>query len=188
MGRRKTIGDDELLAVAREVFVDEGIGASSRTIAARAGVSESVLFQRFRTKADLFFAAMVPPAPGAATFAGNAGEADPTLAEVALRTLSYLRSTIPIVIPLIAHPEFSYERFVDEHPEMPIARLIEDLQQWCRRGSLGVADDVRELVPLALVAMAGGLALLERIGVHSGSFDDDLVRRLAVLLEHGLAD
>ena len=63
MGRRKRIEDDELLAIARDVFVADGFRASTREIARRAEVSEAILFQRFRTKPELFFAAMVPPAP-----------------------------------------------------------------------------------------------------------------------------
>ena len=62
MGRRKLVEDDELLAVAREAFVEKGIAASTREIARRAGISEAVIYQRHPTKAHLFFAAMVPPA------------------------------------------------------------------------------------------------------------------------------
>ena len=62
MGRRKRIEDEELLAVARGVFVKQGFAASTREIARRAGISESVIYQRHPTKAHLFFAAMVPPA------------------------------------------------------------------------------------------------------------------------------
>jgi AcrR family transcriptional regulator len=62
MGRRKLVEDDALLAVAREAFVERGIAASTRDIARRAGISEAVIYQRHPTKADLFFAAMVPRA------------------------------------------------------------------------------------------------------------------------------
>ena len=62
MERRKLVEDDEFLAVAREVFVEKGIAASTREIAHRAGISEAVIYQRHPTKAHLFFAAMVPPA------------------------------------------------------------------------------------------------------------------------------
>ncbi|HEY3835379.1 MAG TPA: helix-turn-helix domain-containing protein, partial [Bryobacteraceae bacterium] len=62
MGRNKTVSDEDLLGIARETFVEKGFAASTREIARRAGVSEGVLFQRFATKEDLFFAAMIPPA------------------------------------------------------------------------------------------------------------------------------
>jgi AcrR family transcriptional regulator len=62
MGRHKLVEDDELLAVAREVFIDKGVTASTREIARLAGISEAVIYQRHPTKAHLFFAAMAPPA------------------------------------------------------------------------------------------------------------------------------
>jgi AcrR family transcriptional regulator len=49
MGRRKLVEDDELLAVARGVFVEKGIAASTREIARRAGISEAVIYQRHPT-------------------------------------------------------------------------------------------------------------------------------------------
>lgn len=61
MARPKTIADADLLEAARAVFVQKGMGASTRAIARRAGVSEGVLFQRYATKQELFFAAMALP-------------------------------------------------------------------------------------------------------------------------------
>ena len=61
MGRPRVISDDDVLAAAREAFVEHGLGASTREIARRAGISEGVLFQRHGTKSELFFAAMEPP-------------------------------------------------------------------------------------------------------------------------------
>ena len=61
MPRNKTITDEEILAVARSLFIKEGAKASTRTLAKMVGISEAVIFQRFGTKEDLFFAAMVPP-------------------------------------------------------------------------------------------------------------------------------
>jgi AcrR family transcriptional regulator len=61
MGRTKTISDEEVLERAREVFVEQGFRASTKAIAKHVGVSEGVLFQRFSTKEELFFAAMILP-------------------------------------------------------------------------------------------------------------------------------
>ena len=60
MGRLKTITDDEVLAAARRVFQRDGHAASTRDVAQEAGVSQAVLYQRFKTKEELFFAAMTP--------------------------------------------------------------------------------------------------------------------------------
>jgi AcrR family transcriptional regulator len=46
------------LAVARDVFLERGIRATTLEVAERAGVSEGVLFHRFKSKEALFSAAM----------------------------------------------------------------------------------------------------------------------------------
>ena len=63
MGRQKTISDDEVLRIARDLFRARGHTATTREIAEAVGVSEAVLYQRFGSKDELFFAAMVPQPP-----------------------------------------------------------------------------------------------------------------------------
>jgi AcrR family transcriptional regulator len=58
MGRPPKITDEAILAAARQVFLDQGIGASTVDIAARAGISEASIFKRFSTKQALFLAAI----------------------------------------------------------------------------------------------------------------------------------
>jgi AcrR family transcriptional regulator len=57
-GRPPTIDSARLLAVARDVFLECGIRATTLEVAERAGVSEGVLFHRFKSKEGLFSAAM----------------------------------------------------------------------------------------------------------------------------------
>lgn len=58
MGRNPKITNDEILEAARQVFLDQGSGASTADIADRAGISEASIFKRFATKQDLFMAAI----------------------------------------------------------------------------------------------------------------------------------
>jgi AcrR family transcriptional regulator len=58
MPRPPKITNEEILAAARQVFLDEGIGASTLKIAELAGISEASIFKRFATKQALFVAAM----------------------------------------------------------------------------------------------------------------------------------
>jgi AcrR family transcriptional regulator len=60
-GRPRKIGDTQLLEVAREVFLEQGIRATTAEVAQRAGVSEGVVFHRFQSKEQLFRAAMKLP-------------------------------------------------------------------------------------------------------------------------------
>lgn len=57
-GRPPVIDSARLLAVAREVFLERGIRATTLEVAEQAGVSEGSLFHRFKSKEGLFAAAM----------------------------------------------------------------------------------------------------------------------------------
>ncbi len=192
MGRPKLIQDDELLAVAREVFVERGIAASTREIARRAGISEAVIYQRHLTKADLFFAAMVPPAlnvedllsPGA----NELGVLE-HLEEIALGMLEYFRELVPILLPLMTHPSFDFEKFVERHPDSPLSRMrLGLIEYFDTQGKLGnmVAESVGP-AGLTLFAALHSFALFERLGVHGGEFDETMVRAMVRSLWTGLA-
>jgi len=60
MARPTHIRDEDLISAAREVFLSNGLQATSAQVAERAGVSEGTLFKRFGTKLELFRAAMQP--------------------------------------------------------------------------------------------------------------------------------
>lgn len=57
-GRPPRISTEELLDVARDVFLEHGIRATTLEVARRAGVSEGVIFHRFKSKDALFREAM----------------------------------------------------------------------------------------------------------------------------------
>ena len=58
MPRPVSIQDDIILRVAREIFLEKGLDATTSEIAARAGVSHGIIFKRFKTKQGLFQRAM----------------------------------------------------------------------------------------------------------------------------------
>lgn len=108
MSRTKEIDDQTLLDGCRETFLREGIGVSTRKLAQSVGVSEGVLFQRFHTKDELFFACMRLPAPKLddALQAALARKSLPAaLFVVGLAALAYLRSQMPVVLLVLAHPK-----------------------------------------------------------------------------------
>ncbi|MCU1279073.1 MAG: Transcriptional regulator, TetR family protein [bacterium] len=55
-GRPITLSDDTLLDIARDVFLERGLEATTSYIAKRARISESVIFYRYKTKEALFSA------------------------------------------------------------------------------------------------------------------------------------
>jgi AcrR family transcriptional regulator len=192
MGRRKRVEDDELLAVAREVFVAKGIAASTREIARQAGISQAVIFQRHPTKAHLFFAAMVPPAWHVEDLLAAPAH-DRSVVEqlegIALGMMRYFREVVPILLQLVTHPAFDVEQFAQRHPDSPFGRmhlgLIQYLESQRERGSI-VAEHVGPAA-LTLFAALHSLAVLERLGVHGGTFDDALIRAIVRSLWTGLA-
>jgi AcrR family transcriptional regulator len=61
MSRKETYDNDTIIRAARKVFLEQGPGAPTSLIAQEAGVSEGLLFKRFKTKQQLFLTAMTLP-------------------------------------------------------------------------------------------------------------------------------
>src|ERR1019366_9961665 len=128
MARTKSISDEELLRIARDVFVEAGFAVSTKSIARRAGVSEGVLFQRFSTKEDLFFAAMIPPPVDLSElFRRQHADGYQAFSAVTLAMLDYFRATLPVLITLISHHSFRFEDFARKHPDSPLVTLRRDI-------------------------------------------------------------
>jgi AcrR family transcriptional regulator len=177
MGRKKTITDAGLLEAAREIFVAEGFGASTKEIARRAGVSEGVIYQRFATKDELFFAAMIPPPADLSRLFQNPRLKGKRLVEkLTLAMIDYSRATLPVLLPLMLHPKFRFEEFARRHPESPLFVLRRELGLVLARerqaGRIGC--DPRGAA-LLIWSTAQSVALFERMGAHGGKFAPEIV-------------
>lgn len=108
MPRNKTISDTDLLARCRATFLAEGLGVSTRRLAAAAGVSEGVLFQRFKTKDALFFRAMRLPRPDLAEALARVESLGTVEGLTALATaaMRYLRGQMPALLLVLSHPAY----------------------------------------------------------------------------------
>src|SRR5262245_26797668 len=107
MGRKKTISDDEVLEIARHIFREQGHTATTRQIAEAAGISEAILYQRFGSKDELFFAAMHPRGPDLEALLGaeDPGEdARSYLHAVVVRLGKHFADVIPIALHIMTHP------------------------------------------------------------------------------------
>jgi AcrR family transcriptional regulator len=168
MPRNKTITDDEILTVARILFLKEGVSASTRDIAKQAGISEAVIYQRFGTKEDLFFTAMkLPDARLDAIFHIQIGEGDvvENLECVSLQIVDYFREVMPVFLTLISHPSFNMQSFLERH-RAPAIQLSERLTDYLmgesklgrvRKGNVAITIDI-------LLSHLHNLALYETIG------------------------
>jgi AcrR family transcriptional regulator len=158
MGRHKTISDLEVLRVARDVFRKQGHTATTRAIAEAAGISEAVLYQRFGSKDELFFAAMRPSGPDVEELLGPKdppGDALAYLRTVVVRLGEHFAEVIPLALRVLTHPSFDPASLARAQPMGPAILqkgLAERLASLARRGRLVMpceAVTARLLVSLA---------------------------------------
>lgn len=111
MTRPKTISDEDILTVARRVFRAKGYAASTREISLEVGISEGILYQRFGSKDDLFFASMLPSAPDIEELLGPerpALDALGYLQSVLGNLALYFGEVIPLALHVMTHPSFDH--------------------------------------------------------------------------------
>jgi AcrR family transcriptional regulator len=158
MGRQKTISDDEVLRIAREVFRTQGHTATTREIAQTAGISEAVLYQRYGSKDELFFAAMRPQQPDIDRLFGPrepSQGAHPYLRTVVVRLGEHFAEVIPLALRMLMHPSFDPAALSRAQPGGPAPvqeALVERLEFFARREGMRLsrpAVTARLLVGLA---------------------------------------
>lgn len=103
MARTATIRDETILEAARAVFLAHGVQATTAEVAERAGVSEGTLFKRFRSKDELFHAAMVVDPrqiPWIQALPGRVGRGDvrEELVSLALEMVAFFRHLVPLMM------------------------------------------------------------------------------------------
>jgi len=158
MARPKTITDDEVLRIARDIFRDQGHTATTRQIAQAAGISEAILYQRFGSKDELFFASMHPRGPDVEELLGPKDpppDALRYLQAVAVRLGEHFAHAIPLHLRVLMHPAFDPARLARAQvggPAVLREGLAERLQSLARRGEIAtphVAVTAQLLMSLA---------------------------------------
>ncbi len=180
MGRHKTISDEDVLAAARGVFQEKGHAASTREIAAAAGVSEAVLYQRFKSKNALFFSAMLPCGPDLAAVLGPAEPASDAHAYVrgaVERMAVYFAECLPAAMQVMMHPAFDAAAFAKSGPMTGTERLATELAARLRR-----LHRRRQIAATSFVAAARSLTAL----AHDWALHAVLSGRIAKADRHHL--
>ncbi len=176
-GRPPVISSEALLEVARQVFLEKGIRATTADVAERAGVSEGTIFHRFRSKDELFRAAMrFDPADLPALFAeleGMVGKGDlrENLVGLAMRMLELGRVAIPIMMMSWSNPE----------DELSLEKISAKSEAYRRAGSMIRTFFERE-IEAGRIAAADPTVLAR---VFLGSLHHFAMSQLLVLADKG---
>jgi AcrR family transcriptional regulator len=158
MGRHKTISDEEVLRVARDVFRAQGHIATTRAVAEAAGISEAVLYQRFGSKDDLFFAAMRPQGPDIEQLLGPKDppeDAHAYLRAVVVRIGQHFADVLPLALHVMMHPSFDPATLARALPRGPavlqegLAERLTSLASRRRMATSSAAVTAQLLVSLA---------------------------------------
>ncbi len=172
MGRPPLIDNKHLLQAAREVFIKSGSSGSTREIAKLLGISEAAIFKRYPTKASLFLAAMQPPRPDMQIIFAETQGSLPNLQKyrsIAYATVAYFRLAIPVMLPLMSHPDIGLDELLNHYGHNPALELTENIAQWLGKNS--AAQN-----PMAaagfLVSALHSIAQFEVMGIHGGKLPD----------------
>jgi AcrR family transcriptional regulator len=132
MPRPTVITDERILAAAREVFLEKGFKASTGEVARRAGVAEGSIFNRFKTKLELFQAAMqheIDEPPFVKTIDARAGKGDlrQNLVEIGVEAVTFLRGIVPLAMMLWSNPGPTGLPALLASPDSPPLRIMRKL-------------------------------------------------------------
>lgn len=187
MSRPKTISDDDVLHVARDIFRKRGHTATTREIADAAGISEAILYQRFGSKDDLFFAAMRPTGPDIEELLGPEdppGDARKYLRSTVAKIGKYFAEIIPEALHVTTHPAFDPSVFTRGPIPSVILRqgLSIRLESLANRKRVAVAST--EVAARLLVSLAHDWALGQALmHQHSPKRDKELQELVDVVWE-----
>jgi AcrR family transcriptional regulator len=178
MARPKQISDEEILEVARECFLTNGISVSAQTIADRVGLSQPALFKRFGTKEELVFQALRPPERLPVLdwleTVPTPGPFEPQIKELLGRIWETLQFILPrIAVLMTSH--FTPEQVFARYETPPPLRLIIGIGAYLRRAQENGqirADADPEALALSVLGVMQGRAFV-RFVLRSGNDPDD---------------
>lgn len=144
MPRTPKITNEAILAAAREVFLAQGMGASTLEIADRAGISEASIFKRFTTKQALFLAAIgiaeTPKWVKALSSRTPTADIKAELTDICSEMLAFYQEVLPRVMMMMAPGNLLH---LTQSPPPPIRDsqlLAEFLERAIKGGYLRVGD------------------------------------------------
>lgn len=131
MARPVTITDEQILEAAQSVLLEQGLDATTQSIAQHAGISEGTIFKRFKTKENLFVCAILHNArhEGWLRTLEERGEEEPVLEHlerVGVACINFMTSMIPKMHMIMSRHSDLKERVMCS-PNAPPLRAIKHL-------------------------------------------------------------
>jgi AcrR family transcriptional regulator len=132
MARPVNIKDETIVEAARKVFLERGYRATTAEVAERAGVSEGSIFKRFKTKFDLFRAAMeehLTQLDWARSLPKRVGQGDlrDNLVRLGLDLIAFFREIMPLIMMARSNPGPDGLPLAFDQPVPPPVRAVQQL-------------------------------------------------------------
>jgi AcrR family transcriptional regulator len=146
MGRPPKITNEEILAAARQVFLEHGSNVSTLAIAEKAGISEAAIFKRFATKQTLFLAAM--GITEVREWVNRLSNSTPTAAikaeliEICGKMLDFYLEVMPRVFMMMTHSNSPHPPVVPPPPVRDTQLLAGYLDRAIAQGHLKPCDTI----------------------------------------------
>ena len=191
MVRPKKISDEKVLDVARRCFLEKGPHVSTQEIADQIGLSQAALFKRFKTKEDLFLAALatkniftkVMDFLGWLAIHPTKGELAPQMEQMLTKLWNILLELLPRLIAMHNQHTVSIDSLFGSIKKPPPVRVLSGIALFVRRAQKnGQIDKTLDADALAMNLMGAmqGRVFFTRILSQSDNSDDDVYIRNTV--------
>ncbi len=194
MARPRQFTDEQILDVARDVFLREGAQVSTQKIADELGISQPALFKRFGNKETLLLRALLPQQiPAVINAIGEGPDPRPIpdqLVEIGTRTLALLRDLIPR-IQVLKSAGIEPVEHLGHRGEPPPLRHRRLTTEWLRKAHVAgrVSDhDFAAVAALLLGALHARIFMdMHAPGLTDTKSDEEYVHATVRALWCGLA-
>ncbi|MEI8138576.1 MAG: TetR/AcrR family transcriptional regulator [bacterium] len=188
MSRPVSIQPDAILEAARKVFMTHGYKASTALIAKAADVSEGSLFKHYKSKCNLFLAAMnvdgnVPSWSDCLLTSAGKGDIRATLETAGTQLLKHLRLILPRIMMITS----SGVTIPKHHSPDELPPPIQKMEVLCRYFNLEIKAGRMEMESPEIQAQAflGALshyAWCETLFGYTPAAPDDYIRNVVDIL------
>ena len=193
MARPRQISDEQILKTALDCFLELGPAVATDVIASRLEVSSQALLKRFKSKRELFLAAVRPPAVPPWTEQLEAGPDDRSLREQLTDLVNELAEYFVEItkrMSLVRWSNIPMDEMVSHYAEAPPLVGIRSLAEWLgrahQRGLVRKTDF--KAAAMSLLGALHAPAFLEDILKHhpTGHSREEYVNQVVELFVRGL--